>query len=361
MDFEEIDFADIELSEEQKKYIDGFSYDIRYFNSKVITNYVRYSTTFFKLMMKSGIQKIEYDDDYLKIKPYFDLFYDYYRWRGVRFPTIKNAFSAISSLFSYMQDNGFIRYNWVGDYRKRNIKEYKSEERHRQIVSNKELMKILHELGRPKDNRKNGAIDYEKGELLLTVGMFLAKQGVRIGNFCTLNIKNFDLEKGFVRMNKHAKRTNCDLPLDEQMIKQIKKYWALREAKGEILTEESPAFLGPSYRVRIYPEIVRIKVAEAARIVGLHIPDGELHERFTPHCFRHWFTTYLDSRNLKGSYIDELRGDKRNKKSRERYNHISKRLLRKAYLKKMEVFKIKPGKDQTKNKQKKYKKNKQKR
>jgi len=339
MDFESIDFADVELSEEQKEYLNGFGYSVRFYNKDVIKNYMAYSTTFLKILNLSGKQKFNHDDDYLDIKPYYDTFYDYYRWRGVRFATIKNAFSALSSFSSFLLNNGYIRYNWVTDYRKWNVKEYKSEERHRQIVSTRELTKILDALSKPVDKR-SGKIDYEKGELYLTVGMFLAKQGVRIGNFCTLDIKNFSMDIGFVRMNKHAKRSNCDLPLDDQMKKQIRKYWALREAKGEILTPDSPAFLGPSFNNRIYPGIVRVKVAEAAQSVGLHIPDGELNEKFTPHCFRHWFTTYLDNKNLKGSYIDELRGDKRQHRSRERYHHISKKRLKKAYLKKMAVFQI---------------------
>lgn len=340
LSFEEIDFADVELSDYFKEHIAGFEYDIRFYNAKVIENYVRYATVFLKLLSLSGMQHFNFDDDYLKIKPYFDMFYDYYRWRGVRFSTQKNAFSALNAFSLYLLDNGIIRYNWVSDYRKHNVKEYKSEERHRQIITKRQLIMLLDAISKPIDKR-NGKVDAEKGELYLTVAMFLAKEGVRVGNFCTLDVKNFSLDIGFVRMNKHAKRSNCDLPLDKQMINQIKKYWALREVRGEILTSDSPAFLGPSFKARIYPEVIRTKVREAAESVSLHIPDGELHERFTPHCFRHWFTTYLENKNMKGSYIDELRGDKRRTSSRERYHHISKNKLRKTYLKKMATFEIK--------------------
>ncbi|MDR2944708.1 MAG: hypothetical protein LBU81_06495 [Methanosarcinales archaeon] len=102
---------------------------------------------------------------------------------------------------------------------------------------------------------------------------------------------------------------------------------------------ESPAFLGSGFKVRIDGERMRLKLNAISTQLGINKPGGQLHERFSPHCFRHWFTTTLEDAQLKGAYVDELRGDKR-KGSRERYHHIQKEKIKPYYQAAMPDFEI---------------------
>jgi integrase/recombinase XerD len=73
-------------------------------------------------------------------------------------------------------------------------------------------------------------------------------------------------------------------------------------------------------------------VLKHAERVGLHDPDSEeLEDHFTPHCFRHWFTTHLRRGGMSKDFIKELRGDSR-REAVDIYDHIDHGELRKAYL-----------------------------
>ena len=56
-----------------------------------------------------------------------------------------------------------------------------------------------------------------------------------------------------------------------------------------------------------------------------------LEERFSVHCFRHWFTTWLLRNGMPRDYVKELRGDSR-KEAIDIYNHIDMEDLQRAYL-----------------------------
>jgi integrase/recombinase XerD len=66
--------------------------------------------------------------------------------------------------------------------------------------------------------------------------------------------------------------------------------------------------------------------------LGYHNPESpKLEDHFGPHCFRHWFTTWLLRNGMPREYVKVLRGDKR-KEAIDIYHHIDKEELRKAYL-----------------------------
>jgi len=73
-------------------------------------------------------------------------------------------------------------------------------------------------------------------------------------------------------------------------------------------------------------------VTEHAERLGLHDPGSpRLEDHFSPHCFRHWFTTHLRRNGLSREFIKELRGDSRGE-AIDIYDHIDHDELRKAYL-----------------------------
>lgn len=77
---------------------------------------------------------------------------------------------------------------------------------------------------------------------------------------------------------------------------------------------------------RMNGEFLRQFVQKAATEVGVHKNEGELCERFSPHCFRHWYTSVLLNDGLDGAFVDELRGDSRSR-SRDVYHQISDEVL----------------------------------
>ena len=73
-------------------------------------------------------------------------------------------------------------------------------------------------------------------------------------------------------------------------------------------------------------------VTKHAERVGLHNPKSKkLEDRFTPHCCRHWFTTYIRRNGMRRELIKELRGDSRNE-AVDIHDHIDRKELKRAYL-----------------------------
>ena len=51
-------------------------------------------------------------------------------------------------------------------------------------------------------------------------------------------------------------------------------------------------------------------VVKYAKRLGFHKPGSlKLKDHFSPHCFRHWFTTWLLRNGMPREYVKELRGD----------------------------------------------------
>ena len=83
---------------------------------------------------------------------------------------------------------------------------------------------------------------------------------------------------------------------------------------------------------RIGRNMVYRFVTENAERVGYHDSGSDrLEDHFSPHCFRHWFTTHLRRNGLSREFLKELRGDSR-REAVDIYDHIDHGELRKAYL-----------------------------
>ncbi|WP_269851035.1 tyrosine-type recombinase/integrase [Methanosarcina horonobensis] len=65
-----------------------------------------------------------------------------------------------------------------------------------------------------------------------------------------------------------------------------------------------------------------------------------MNEKFTPHCFRHFFTTWLRRSGCPRSIIQELRGDAR-KEAIDIYDHITQAELKESYIKYIPLLNIK--------------------
>lgn len=66
--------------------------------------------------------------------------------------------------------------------------------------------------------------------------------------------------------------------------------------------------------------------------MGYHNPESpNLEDHFGPHCFRHWFTTWLLRSGMPREYVKEVRGVVR-REAIDIYHHIDREELRRAYL-----------------------------
>jgi integrase/recombinase XerD len=73
-------------------------------------------------------------------------------------------------------------------------------------------------------------------------------------------------------------------------------------------------------------------VVKYAKRLGFHNSQSKrLEDHFGPHCFRHWFTTWLIRNGMRREYVKELRGDRRSE-AIDIYHHIDRNELRRIYL-----------------------------
>ena len=217
--------------------------------------------------------------------------------------------------------------NPVDQFRERYIQTYKDPSERRQIVETGKIEEI---------------ISYMSGGYR-AAAVFMAKAGLRREECCRVSVGDFDFDKNILFLKKSdltRKRSNCRIPLDDQMIREVREHWEERRARGETLQSDSPAF-ATERGCRLLGEKFRQQTEKAAVMAGVHHSgnDVPLCQRFTPHCFRHWMTTTLMERGMPVSYIDEIRGDIR-KGSRETYHHISDERLVETFRKFSPVLKI---------------------
>jgi integrase/recombinase XerD len=69
-----------------------------------------------------------------------------------------------------------------------------------------------------------------------------------------------------------------------------------------------------------------------AQKLGFHNPKGRLNEKITPHCFRHFFTTWMRRAGCPRATLQELRGDNR-KEAIDLYDHWTMEELKETYMK----------------------------
>jgi integrase/recombinase XerD len=102
--------------------------------------------------------------------------------------------------------------------------------------------------------------------------------------------------------------------------------------KRRIKKDDQEALFISSEGMRLARQGVVNVVTKAAERVALHDPNSSrLEDHFTPHCCRHWFTTYLIRSGMPRDFVKELRGDAR-REAIDIYNHIDKKELKESYL-----------------------------
>lgn len=238
---------------------------------------------------------------------------DHLKSRGVKSKTVENEFSAISAFYDYLVYEGAVSANVVPSFRKRYIRRI-NDSAGRKLVSVEELSMLVNSVIDPRDR---------------AVILLLAKTGMRRGELIDLNVDDIDWGNYSIMLKPKRKRSRRIVFFDEECAIVLKRWLAVRE---KMKPKTKALFINYGSRRRIDRNTVyRIVTKHAAR-VGLHNPDSPRQEdHFSPHCLRHWFTTWLLESGMKREYVKELRGDAR-RDAVDIYHHIPLEELRRAYL-----------------------------
>jgi len=238
--------------------------------------------------------------------------------RKLSMSTIENHLSSISGFFDYLVYEEIVKANLALLVRTRYLRRYKSDgpgDAHsRKLITTEQLKALVESALAPRDR---------------AVILLLAKTGVRRGELVTIDLSDVDPVQGKITLKPKAKRSNRVVFFDEECGRALQDWLSVR---GRYATKDSAALFVTSGGGRLDKNGVYNIVTGHAKLVGLHNPDSDrLEDHFTPHCLRHWFTTYLRRNGMPREMVQELRGDVRSE-AIDIYHHIDEEELRRAYL-----------------------------
>ena len=236
--------------------------------------------------------------------------------RKVSQKTIESYFSALSSFYEYLVYEDLHSVNPVPSFRKRYLKTYKKGQvsPRRKLLSVEEMSLLI-----------NGVLEI-RDKAIMTV---LAKTGIRRGELLAIDVEDIDWKENSIKLKRRRKRSNPYVFFDEETAIILGRWLGVRE--GYARRGERALFVGEQGK-RIGRNIVYGLVTRHAERFGFHDPGSDcLEDHFSPHCFRHWFTTHLRRSGLSREFLKELRGDSRGE-AIDIYDHIGLDELRQAYL-----------------------------
>jgi len=291
--------------------IDAFELDCgdRGLDGETTRRYVSGANIFSRFIRDRGLSLLAVDGHVLR---------DFIRQRrsqGVKQKTIGNDLSSIGAFYDYMHFEGYIQSNPVPPIRKRFLKRYKRDfdDSERKLISVEEMGRLVNSVLDPRDR---------------AIIMLLAKTGVRRGELISMDVDDIDWVEQSITLKPKRKRTGRVVFFDDECATILKRWLKARE---ESKPNNNALFIGPGGE-RLKRHGVYSIVCKHAEKVGLHNPRSPKPEdHFTPHCFRHWFTTWLRRNGMPREFIQELRGDRR-REAIDIYDHIGRAELRKAYL-----------------------------
>ena len=247
--------------------------------------------------------------------------------RAVVMSTKKTHFSVVSGLYRYImyEHEGLVPLNPVLPVRQRYLRNHKSgqtwDAQEFQIVSSEEMMRLLRTTINPRDR---------------AVMALLAKTGIRRGELVAIDVDDIDWAKQSITLKRKRKRSNRTVYFDHECGNALRRWLKWRQPIDD---EETALFINEQ-GTRLGRNGIEGIVNRCAARVGLHDPKSRLKkDRFSPHCFRHWFTTVLLDAGMPREYVQELRGDT-HRGAIDIYYHINPESLRMSYLNHMPVLGI---------------------
>lgn len=236
--------------------------------------------------------------------------------RKVKRATVKRIFTILGLLFVYLEDSGLVEKNPIPKFKRLYLREYKegSDSETRQVISLDQVRLLV-----------SGILDSRDR----AIAVLLFKTGIRLGELISLDLQDVDLEGGWIILKHKAKRSNREIPLDDETIRVLKNYMPARKARNK---NHIRALFISRLGSRLSPEAARKKFKQYAEAVGVHDNDSDrLEDHFTPHCCRHVWTTEAINANMRRDHIKLIRGDVV-RDAMDTYNHITKEMLKESYL-----------------------------
>lgn len=245
-------------------------------------------------------------EDFLK-------YLQYRQEAGVRRGTLKGDFSALSSFYELLEEQGKIRSAQdVVAIRKKYLRQYKPDAEERQIISIEQAASMV-----------AGTIDTRDRAILL----LLLKTGIRRGELASLDLSDVSLDGLSIRLKPTGKRSNRLVFFDEEAKAALERWLKARARRAG----SEPALFLASDGKRLGYRGIWYVVVQAAKRAGLHSPAAPLEERFGPHCCRHFFSTHLLRAGMRREYVQWLRGDAI-RDAIDIYFHIDPADVRRSYL-----------------------------
>ncbi len=229
---------------------------------------------------------------------------------------VKYYFTALNSFYDYLVYTDKADQNPIPAIRKRYLKRYKNDDgrqAQRMLISVPEMAGYITSIMDPRDR---------------AIAVLLAKTGIRRGEMLALNLDDVDWDIRRIRLHPTPKRSNLRVYFDDECARVLQRWLQLRSK----LDGSSQAIFLNQYGDRLHRNGVYRSIVKWAKKYGIYDTDSDrLEDHFTPHCFRHWFTTHLLRAGMPREYVAELRGDSP-KGAIDIYNHIDHEDLRKQYL-----------------------------
>ena len=284
---------------------------LRGMTEKSIVGYRSCLSIFLEFLDERAINPLEVNNHVLRE------FLDYLlNERRIKYKTVKEYFSALSAFYDYLAFEGVVSSNIVLPFRKRYLRRYKDgfDDPQRRLLSVEEMSRLVNSIMDPRDK---------------AMAVLLAKTGIRRGELIRLDVDDINWEDYSITLKPTPKRSNRVVFFDDECAMVLKRWLRVREK----LTPKTKAlFISYNTLDRLSRNGVWNAIVKYAKRLGFHNPNSpRLEDHFGPHCFRHWFTTWLLRNGMPREYVKELRGDKR-RKAIDIYHHIDKEELRKTYL-----------------------------
>ena len=235
--------------------------------------------------------------------------------RGAKHKTMENYFSALSAFYDYLAFEGLTGRNPILPFRRRYLKRYKDfDDPERKLLTVEEMSRFVNSILDPRDK---------------AIAVLLAKTGIRRGELLRIDVDDIDWDDYSIILKPTRKRSNRRVFFDDECAMVLRRWLRVRE---KLKPRSRALFISYNTLGRLTRNGVYNAIVKYAERLGFHNPDSpRLEDHFSPHCFRHWFTTWLLRNGMPREYVKELRGDKR-REAIDIYHHIDEQELRRTYL-----------------------------
>jgi integrase/recombinase XerD len=303
----------LKLVQDPGRLIEDFCKDceLKGMTNESVRRYKSSLLIFAGFLLNRGVYPVNADTNVLKD------FLQYIKYeRSVKHKTVENYFSALSAFYDYLAFERLVSTNIVLPFRKRYLRQYKDgyEDPERKLLSVEEMSRLVGSIMDPRDK---------------AIAVLFAKTGIRRGELLKLDVDDIHWEDCFITLKPTPKRSNRVVFFDDECAIVLRRWLRVRE---KLNPKTKALFVSYQSLNRLDRNGLYTLIVKYAKRLGFHNEDSpRLEDHFGPHCFRHWFTTWLLRNGMPREYVKELRGDRRGE-AIDIYYHIDRRELRKAYL-----------------------------